>query len=233
MSGSEDNDIKIWDIKQKRAIKTLRGHLGEVFSLAVLPNGNLASCSLDKTIKIWNPFYDQEKAFVGEFKNHDIDKCVDMLRVLSDEELVTCSNEGICDNSIRIWNVGDFTEKKIDTGSRIAQALTVLSKDSVAVGFNTGFIKIVEIRKGHIKHSIDCQVSVLSLASLPKGHFLGGFSKKNAQIKIWDEEGEQTDQISTGHKEGIFSLSTSIRGDIIASESRDRCIKVWVLQKFA
>ncbi len=36
-------------------INTLVGHRDWVYSLAVLPNGNLASCSWDTTVKIWNP----------------------------------------------------------------------------------------------------------------------------------------------------------------------------------
>jgi WD40 repeat protein len=35
-------------------IKTLSGHTSSVLSLAVLPDGSLASCSYDTKIKIWD-----------------------------------------------------------------------------------------------------------------------------------------------------------------------------------
>jgi WD40 repeat protein len=45
-------DIKIWDIVTGNNIKTLRGHTNGVDSLAVLPDGTLASGSY-RTILIW------------------------------------------------------------------------------------------------------------------------------------------------------------------------------------
>jgi WD40 repeat protein len=45
--------IKIWDV-EKGLIRVLTGHSGPVCSLTVLNNGELASGSWDKTIKIWN-----------------------------------------------------------------------------------------------------------------------------------------------------------------------------------
>jgi len=53
-SGSVDSKIKIWDTNKGVEIKTLTGHTNSVWSLAVLPDGSLASVSDDKTIKIWD-----------------------------------------------------------------------------------------------------------------------------------------------------------------------------------
>ena len=35
-------------------LKTLKGHVGEVYSLVVLPDGSLASGSFDNTIRVWD-----------------------------------------------------------------------------------------------------------------------------------------------------------------------------------
>ena len=37
-----------------KLISTLNGHTSYVYSVAILPNGNIVSGSYDKTIKIWN-----------------------------------------------------------------------------------------------------------------------------------------------------------------------------------
>ena len=51
-----DNTIKIWNPNDGTLKRTLTGHTnGHVYSLVVLPNGDLASGSADNTIKIWNP----------------------------------------------------------------------------------------------------------------------------------------------------------------------------------
>ncbi len=54
-SCSSDKTIRIWDLKAKKCIKTLVGHTNYVTSLLNLPeSGELASASVDCTIKIWN-----------------------------------------------------------------------------------------------------------------------------------------------------------------------------------
>ena len=52
-SESLDKKIIIWDTKSWSSIKTLTGHTSSVYSLAVLPDGSLASGSYDETIRIW------------------------------------------------------------------------------------------------------------------------------------------------------------------------------------
>ena len=49
-----DATINIWDTDTGKVIRTLEGHTKEVFCLAVLLSGRLASSSWDGTIKIWD-----------------------------------------------------------------------------------------------------------------------------------------------------------------------------------
>ena len=50
--------IKSYKTKQKiesgECLQTLNGHSGGIYCLVYLPNGNLASCSNDATIKVWD-----------------------------------------------------------------------------------------------------------------------------------------------------------------------------------
>ena len=46
--------IHIWDTETGALTETLTGHNGDVYALALLKNGNLASGSEDNSIKIWN-----------------------------------------------------------------------------------------------------------------------------------------------------------------------------------
>jgi len=52
---SEDNSIKIWDIRSQRLIQHYDAHSKEVTSIAFHPNGRyLVSSSKDDTVKIWD-----------------------------------------------------------------------------------------------------------------------------------------------------------------------------------
>jgi centriolar protein POC1 len=55
VSGSEDKQVKLWDITTKTLIKAFTDHSLPVNSVKFHPDGTcIAAGSLDKTIKIWD-----------------------------------------------------------------------------------------------------------------------------------------------------------------------------------
>lgn len=49
------SDIQVWDLIEKKVVRTLKGHRGNVLSLAVTPDGKwLVSTSKDRTGRIWD-----------------------------------------------------------------------------------------------------------------------------------------------------------------------------------
>lgn len=54
-SGGIDNDIKVWDLRKKAIVYTLRGHQDTVTSLNISPDGQtLLSNSMDSTVRTWD-----------------------------------------------------------------------------------------------------------------------------------------------------------------------------------
>src|SRR5207244_12075440 len=59
-----------WDLESGKEILTLRGHVGQVTSLALSADGNrLFSASADKTIKVWDLRADRQTAAVYDHAN--------------------------------------------------------------------------------------------------------------------------------------------------------------------
>ena len=53
LSGSYDNSIKLWDLRQKNCINTYKGHTMEVKSLEVSPDGKwFISGAQDSKVKV-------------------------------------------------------------------------------------------------------------------------------------------------------------------------------------
>ena len=55
-SGSFDQTIKIWEIYTWKCVQTLKGHTGNIIEIIKLKKEGkqaIASCSNDKSIKIW------------------------------------------------------------------------------------------------------------------------------------------------------------------------------------
>lgn len=58
VSGSKDNDIKIWDSKTSQVIATLHGHKNTVVDIGWNKNGNwILSASRDQLLKLYDIRY--------------------------------------------------------------------------------------------------------------------------------------------------------------------------------
>ncbi|NJR63862.1 MAG: hypothetical protein HC769_36940 [Cyanobacteria bacterium CRU_2_1] len=54
-SGSDDQTIRLWDVRDGKCLKVLHGHTSRVCSVCFSPDGlTLISCSQDETIRLWD-----------------------------------------------------------------------------------------------------------------------------------------------------------------------------------
>ena len=54
VSASQDNTLKVWEVASGRELRTLKGHTGVVYGVAMSGDGRLAvSASDDWTLKVW------------------------------------------------------------------------------------------------------------------------------------------------------------------------------------
>lgn len=97
-SGSDDGQIKLWNIESKTCIRTLRGHNQDV-RLILFSNDNslLFSGSLDKTIKIWDVQTGECLHNLVEHKD-----CIISIIFNSISKLLCSISYDLC---IKIWNV--------------------------------------------------------------------------------------------------------------------------------
>ena len=99
--GVELWDLKSLDIKQKSFI----GHKNEVNSICLSPNGKyMASCSVDKTIKLWDYISGKE---LYTFSGHS--NGVFNVKFFSDSRYILSASN---DNSIKIWDINVIFKRK-------------------------------------------------------------------------------------------------------------------------
>jgi WD40 repeat protein len=93
---SNSRYINTWDTINGTLKRSINAHSSLIASFALLPNGDLASASDDKTIKIWNSIdWTLNKALNGHTD------AFSSLALMNNGFLVS----GSFDKTIRIWNI--------------------------------------------------------------------------------------------------------------------------------
>ncbi|CAL8462941.1 g2475 [Coccomyxa elongata] len=95
VSGSRDNAVKLWSPSTGECLQTLSGHKHQVTDLAIGPDGEIASASLDSTLRLW-----KDGKCTAVLEGHT--GAVQCVLYLPSGEIVSGAN----DNSIRVWSGG-------------------------------------------------------------------------------------------------------------------------------
>lgn len=209
-NGTEDKIIRIWDLKEKKLIKMLKGNEQDIYSLKFTANGKkLVSGSGDKTVRVWDvsklledpdSFKIEDDANEVKFqeKIFKLDDGVTTVAISPDSTILAA---GSLDRTIRLWD--------IESG----QLIDRLDSEN-------------ELGTGH-------KDSVYSIAFTHDGTQLVSGSLDRS-IKLWDLKTQTTDTNKskcvvtyTGHRDFVLSVATSNDDRFVFSGSKDRGIIVW------
>lgn len=175
-----DSDIRVYDLSNEDETDEsykLEGHQLVIRDLAYIDESTMASCSEDKTIKVWN-FMKRELLFTLEGHTEGV-KCI---LLLQDKRLAS----GAYDNTIKIWDLKtlrcDITLEG-HTGHVIS--LIQLGNGKLVSGATDWSILVWDIKTGKIEKEVEGHSeSVNTLALLPNGRVLSGSSDNT--VKIWE-----------------------------------------------
>jgi len=219
---STDQTISLWDVASGKELKTLKGHLGEVYSVAFSPDGRtLASGGTDKSIKLWDVRSGRElKALNG----HSSD--VSSVAFTSDGRTLA---SGSSDQTIKLWDVVSGQELKALQGHSGDVRSVAFTSDgrTLASGSTDKTIKLWDVASGQeLKALKGHSSSVLSVAFSFDGKTLAS-GNGDTTIKLWDVASGQELKALKGHSNFVTSVAFSSDGKTLASGSTDKTIKLW------
>ena len=97
-SCSADGAIKIWQVGCCQSLRTLRGHSGDVYSVAFSSDGKvIASGGEDKTIRLWDVGTGE---LVNIFEGHS--RAVLSVAISPDDQILA---SGSIDGTVKLWNL--------------------------------------------------------------------------------------------------------------------------------
>ena len=196
----------------------IEGHTDHVNSLAVLPDGRLASGSSDKTIRLWDIKTGIETARLEGHTDR-----VTAICLLSDWRLASCS----WDKTIRLWDVTTKSEEaRLQGHADWVTALCLLLGGRVASGSSDKTIRIWDISKTAEVACLEGHTDwVTALCHLPGQRLASG--SKDTAIRLWS--------VSSGtevaHLEGrwgpVSALCRLSSGQLLSAGPQDKAIRLW------
>jgi WD40 repeat protein len=197
-------------------LQTLEGHQDPVTSLIRLDADQIASASVDETIKIWDVNTGTCVKTFGHIEG------LYAFTSLTNGRIASGSDKGI----IKIWDLatGECTSTMADDGS-VVKAMTRLTSERMATGSIDGVIKIWDLNENTCVQRLAGHTgSILALHSLMDNQLISGSS--DCTVKIWDLSAGECTRTLEGHIHSVLSVAVSTDGQI-ASASSDRTVKIW------
>ena len=221
-SGSDDDDIFLWDTITGQHAQTLKRHTSRVNSVVFSPDGRtIVSASNDDNIFLWNAITGQHKQTLKGHR-HDVN-CV----AFSPDGRTIVS--GSDDNDIFLWNA--ITGQHIQTleGHTRNVNSIAFSPDgrTIVSGDDGNNIFLWDAITGEHTQTLEGHTDeVTSVAFSPDGRTIVSGSADN-NIFLWDAITGKHTQTLEGHTDEVNSIAFSPDGRTIISGSDDDNIFLW------
>ena len=202
---------------------TLTGHTGHISHISFSPDGQLlASCSWDKTIRLWQ-MPDSKHLATLTGHTHGVD-CISFSP--DGQLLASCSGDG----TIRLWQMPDGKHLSTLTGHTEHISHISFSPDGqlLASCSGDGTIRLWQMPDGKYLATLTGHTGHISHISFsPDGQLLASCSG-DGTIRLWQmPDGKHLATLTTGHTHENVRISFSPDGQLLASYSGDGTIRLW------
>jgi WD40 repeat protein len=220
VTGDLNGQIQIYN--QDSLVNSFKAHSSHIDRIKQSPfNTNyVATCSEDRTVKIWNVSSSFDWTLITTYSQHSSD--VYALEWLDNDTLVSA---GWYDKTIKLWSLTTGQTKRTIQTNQYVYSLKLLNTNiHLAAGLNNT-INIYNINDGNLVSSLKGHTSyVLDLVQISAD--LLASSSGDETVRIWNLTTNTCKFILTGHTRDVWGLK-QITPSILASGSKDNTINLW------
>jgi WD40 repeat protein len=208
-------------------IRTLRGHTGEVYSVAcvaVTPDGCQAiSASDDHSLKVWNPASGAE---LRTLQGH-MGRVCDVAVTSDGRQAISAS----MDKTLKVWDLVNGTEVRTLRGHAApVNGVAVTSDGRLAISTSSDTtLKVWDLASGTELLTLQGHAApVYGVAVTPDGRQAISASLDKT-LKVWDLASGAEWRTLQGHTGRVYSVAVTPDGRQVISASADQTLKVWDL----
>jgi WD40 repeat protein/tetratricopeptide (TPR) repeat protein len=219
---------------------TLRGHTGNVTSVAFSPDGTrLVSGSVDGTVKLWDTLKGAEISILCR-------PVAPVISVAFSPDGIRLATSGARDKTVKLWDARSGAELLILRGHVAPVNSVVFSPEGTRLASGAGTpvageaqdntVKLWDARsgaelltlRGHAApvHCVAFSPDGTRLASAAGGILLPGNAQDNT-VKLWDARSGAEILTLRGHDSEVTSVAFSPDGTRLASGAWDNTVKLW------
>eukprot|EP00736_Rhodelphis_marinus_P011242 Rmarinus@m.3016 len=226
--------MRLYDIPNRKVVRTFRGHAASVNCVAISPDGRLvASGSRDRQMRVFSVTGEQRLTFASPLHDSEITSIsfnFDGTRIASGSH-----------EKVRVWDVHRFCGKLLHSVGEHTDAIISVrfaphvnlfatsSRDRTVRLWGDGSDKSLRVLQGHSGF-------VCSLAFSPRGDYLVSGSNDRT-LRVWHVSSGDCVNCFRGHTSRIYSLcfhpnsvegtQSTEKGMVVVSGSVDGTVRMW------
>lgn len=221
ISSGYEKTIKHWNMGTGQLVRSFSGTGGFFRTIAISSNGQILASACDGIVEVWN-------LNTGNLL-YRLSGAGSVVGITPDSQTLI---SGMSDNKVKLWNLrtGDL-QQALPGNVESSGHISISSDGTILAAVSMFKVSLWNLRTGELIRTIESpnRGDVISTASIsPDGQTL--FTAKGANIQIWNIRTGELIRTVEGHSDTVNSIAISSDGQILASGSEDRTIRILNLQ---
>jgi WD40 repeat protein len=225
VSASEDETLKVWDLKTGRQLRTLEGHSSSVNGVALSADGRrVVSASSDKTLKVWDLETGRE---LLTLKGHS--DWVNGVALNTDGRRAVSASS---DKTLKVWDLETGRELcTLEGHSSRVNGVAVCPDGRRAVSASRdNTLKLWDLETSRELRTLKGHSDWVNGVALSTDGRRAVSASSDETLKVWDLETGLELHTLKGHSSSVRDVAVSPDGRRAVSASEDETLKVWDVQ---
>ncbi|XP_049851642.1 WD repeat-containing protein 3-like [Schistocerca gregaria] len=236
--GTRTGHLEVFDLQSAQMLERVPAHTGPIWSVQMLPNreAGFLTASADKTLKFWrleavrgseeSPVARQSAFSVVQDRTCEMEDDILFAKIDGRGKLLALA---LLDGTVRILDGSTLKLFHSLYGHRLPVLGLDMSDDGtlIVTGSADKNVRIWGTDFGDCHKSIFAHDdSVTQVVFVPKTHYFFS-SGKDGLVKFWDADKFELVLTLSGHTSEVWAMAISADGNLLATGSHDRGIRVW------